>query len=271
MKKRGVNLNIVIVGAGTAGCEMLNSLIDLENIKIDMIIDKNLNAPGMELAKTLKIAYSQNVEDINANKTDIIIEVTGNENLRNILKEKFENKCTIIDSKSALLVSMLVKKDTQRAEKINKDTNIIKDTSEIIQNELNEIASSVNNIHDVSNTLMNSINSSKKHIAESDKIIKYFNDISKQTKILGINASIESARAGEHGKGFSVVAMEVQKLANNSGEFAKEINVILTKLSEEIKNINDEINNIDKQSEIQITASKKANSAVDKLVEETAR
>jgi len=38
---------------------------------------------------------------------------------------------------------------------------------------------------------------------------------------------------------------------------------------EEIKNINDEINNIDKQSDLQITASKKANIAVDKLVEET--
>lgn len=261
-------MNIVIVGAGTGGCEILNSLINLEDVKIDMIIDKNLNAPGIELAKTLKIVYSQNLEDINSSKTDIIIEVTGNENLRSILKEKFENKCTIIDSKSALLVSMLVRKDAKRIEKINKHINIMKDTSEVIQNELNEISSSVNNIHEVSNSLMNSINLSKQHIAESDKIIKYFNDISKQTKILGINASIESARAGEHGKGFSVVAMEVQKLANNSGEFAKEINVILTKLSEEIKNINDEINNIDKQSDLQITASKKANIAVDKLVEE---
>ena len=97
-----------------------------------------------------------------------------------------------------------------------------------------------------------------------------FNDISKQTKILGINASIESARAGEHGKGFSVVAMEVQKLANNSGEFAKDINLILAELSKEIANINNEIKNINKQSDIQITASKKANIAINKLVEETA-
>jgi methyl-accepting chemotaxis protein len=63
--------------------------------------------------------------------------------------------------------------------------------------------------------------------------------------------------------------MEVQKLANNSGEFAKEINVILTRLSEEIGNINNEINNIDEQSDIQIAASKKVNFAVSKLVEET--
>jgi hypothetical protein len=264
-------LNIVIVGAGTGGCEMLSSLMGLENVKVQMIIDKNANAPGMELAKSLKVAHSQNLEDINVNNTDIIIEVTGNENLKNILKEKFENKCTIIDSKSAFLLSMLVKKDAQRTEKISKDTNIIKDTSEIIQNELNEISSSVNNIHDVSNNLLKSISLSKEHIAESGKIIKYFNDISKQTKILGINASIESARAGEHGRGFSVVAMEVQKLANNSGEFAKEINIILTKLSEEIRNISNEINNIDKQSDIQIASSKKVNGAVSKLVEETSK
>lgn len=262
-------MNIVIVGAGTGGCEILNSLIGIENVKIQMIIDKNPNALGIELAKSFRIPYSQNLDDINVNNTDIIIEVTGSDNLAHIIKEKYENKCTILDSKAALLFTMLAKKDAQRSEKINKDINIIKDTSEIIKSELEEISTAVTNIHDVSNNLLKSINLSKQHIAESDKIIKYFNDISKQTKILGINASIESARAGEHGKGFSVVAMEVQKLANNSGEFAKEIYIILTKLSEEIVNINNEINNIDKQSDIQIIASKKVNVAVSKLVEET--
>ena len=264
-------MNIVIVGAGSGGCEMLSSLIGLENLKVQMIIDRNSNAPGIELAKSMKIAHSQNLDDINVNNTDIIIEVTGNEKLKNILKERFENKCTLLDSKSALLFNMLVKKDAQRIEKINKDISIIKNTSEVIQKELIEISSAINNIHDVSNNLLQSINLSKEHIAESDKIIKYFNEISKQTKILGINASIESARAGEHGRGFSVVAMEVQKLANNSGEFAKEIKVILTKLSDEILNINSEINNIDMQSELQITASKRVNIAVSKLVEETAK
>lgn len=158
-------MNIVIVGAGTGGCEILSSLVDLENIKINMIIDRNPDAPGMVLAKTLKISNSQKLEDININKTDIIIEVTGNENLRSILKEKFDNKCTIIDSKSALLLSMLVKKDAQRSGKIKKDINIIKDTSDIIQSELNEISSSINNINEVSDNLLNSINLSKQHIA----------------------------------------------------------------------------------------------------------
>ncbi|MDP4163151.1 MAG: methyl-accepting chemotaxis protein, partial [Bacillota bacterium] len=47
--------------------------------------------------------------------------------------------------------------------------------------------------------------------------------ISAQTKILALNASIEAARAGDHGKGFSVVAQEVGKLATASADASKKI------------------------------------------------
>ena len=53
--------------------------------------------------------------------------------------------------------------------------------------------------------------------------IKIINDIAFQTNILALNAAVEAAAAGEHGKGFSVVASEVKKLADNSKKAANEI------------------------------------------------
>ena len=58
-------------------------------------------------------------------------------------------------------------------------------------------------------------------------IVVSVNEISEQTKILSLNASIEAAKAGEEGKGFAVVATQIRELANQSKEAGSRINTVI--------------------------------------------
>lgn len=260
-------MNIAVVGAGTGGTKIIKTLSSILNVKVVMVIDRNLNAPGIALAKALGIRYSDSLTAIEKVDPDLIIEATGVTAVSEELTQIYKDKCEIITSKGAKLFMSLVEKNNQTLDRLNYQIEAIKEASAIVQGHLEQINNSIGNVHEISNKLLDIANKSNHHIMESDKILQYVNKIAKQIKILGINANIEAARAGEHGKGFSVVAREVQNLADNSEVNAKEINKILSLLSEEISKISEQLDKLMNYSMIQVEASKEATKAVENLLE----
>lgn len=262
-------MNVAIVGAGKGGTSIINCFSNNGEIKITQVISRDMDAPGISLAKKLGIRCSQSIDDILTHELDIIIEATGNADVTRALYEKYGDVCNIIDSKGALLIMTLVRKDIQNMEALNNQINAIKNASSSIQEHIKDISTAIDSTNEINKRLVDFTETSSTYLDESDKIIRYVNSIAKQTKILGINANIEAAKAGEHGRGFGVVANEVQKLANSSETYAREINNILAKLAGEIKNVKIQVDSLNKLTIRQVQSSSNVNSAVEQLAAET--
>ena len=122
----------------------------------------------------------------------------------------------------------------------------VKDAISTLSEEVEQVVEAVNDITDeiqvVSENNQEIYGMMTRLLEETDKmngILAVINKLSNSSKMLGLNASIEAARAGQAGKGFAVVASEIERMSNNTTQSAKEIGSMLKGVDYQVNNVSE--------------------------------
>ncbi len=148
--------------------------------------------------------------------------------------------------------------------------NVVNKVSEI-STTMQQISSGSEDVLQHSQKIEGMTNHAEESIKNVNQVVKTVKQIADETMLLGVNASIEAARAGKYGAGFGVVAQEIGKLSTDSNNSLKNINQILDEMKSSISKIAEKIRDNTAITQKQVQAIQGVSAGVLEIKEETGK
>ncbi|PRR70524.1 putative sensory transducer protein YfmS [Clostridium thermopalmarium DSM 5974] len=145
------------------------------------------------------------------------------------------------DDNGSIVGSIVLVKSLKRYYEMLNLSRTLSHSLEEITKISSEVSSGIENTVNSNNKILSELHEAENRAEDTNDVLSFIKNVAHQTNLLGLNAAIEASRAGEYGKGFSVVANEIRKLSNSSSESVNKINNILTQIKSSVNKISKSI------------------------------
>lgn len=148
--------------------------------------------------------------------------------------------------------TMVVSVSVDKISRLTNLTNSLLEAVTVITRKVKDMSDGFEQINEENEKIAVALEQTKEDYKKTDEIFGFVNGVMRQTNLLGLNASIEAARAGQAGVGFAVVASKITSLSNSTKTSLVQINDVLGSIQSSLTNILDRVQASNELLDVQI-------------------